>query len=151
MYDRIVDMRGNLITVIAEGVSMGELARVHKQNGRSTYASVLRIEDDVVTLQCFENTRGISTNDRVTFLGRQMQVVCSDSLFGRRLNGVGEPIDNGPAIIGRSHRYRTALFQSGTAHHPQGNGPNQYPDDRCVQLPGPLPKNSDFFDCGRTL
>jgi V/A-type H+-transporting ATPase subunit B len=93
-------MRGNLITVIAEGVSMGELARVHKQNGRSTYASVLRIEDDVVTLQCFENTRGISTNDRVTFLGRQMQVVCSDSLFGRRLNGVGEPIDKGPVIMG---------------------------------------------------
>jgi V/A-type H+-transporting ATPase subunit B len=102
MYDRIVDMRGNLITVIAEGVSLGELARVHKQNGRSTYASVLRIEDDVVTLQCFENTRGIATNDRVTFLGRQMQVTCSDSLFGRRLNGVGEPIDNGPAILGDS-------------------------------------------------
>lgn len=100
MYDRIVDMRGNLITVIAEGVSLGELARIHKQNGRSTYASVLRIEDDVVTLQCFENTRGIATNDRVTFLGRQMQVVCSDSLFGRRLNGVGDPIDNGPVIMG---------------------------------------------------
>jgi V/A-type H+/Na+-transporting ATPase subunit B len=99
-YDRIVDMRGNLITVIAKDVSLGELARVHKQNGRSTYASVLRIEDDVVTLQCFENTRGIATNDRVTFLGRQMQVVCSESLFGRRLNGVGEPIDNGPVIMG---------------------------------------------------
>lgn len=102
MYDRIVDMRGNLITVIAKDVSLGELARVHKQNGRSTYASVLRIEEDVVTLQCFENTRGIATNDRVTFLGRQMQVVCSDSLFGRRLNGVGEPIDNGPVIMGES-------------------------------------------------
>lgn len=100
MYDRIVDMRGNLITVIAEGVSLGELARVYKHNGRSTYASVLRIEDDLVTLQCFENTRGIATNDRVAFLGRQMQVVCSDSLFGRRLNGVGDPIDNGPAIMG---------------------------------------------------
>jgi V/A-type H+/Na+-transporting ATPase subunit B len=100
MYDRIVDMRGNLITVIAENVSLGEMARVHKQNGRSTYASVLRIDGDVVTLQCFENTRGIFTNDRVTFLGRQMQVVCSDALFGRRLNGVGEPIDNGPAIMG---------------------------------------------------
>lgn len=100
MYDRIVDMRGNLITVIASGVSLGELARVHKQNGRSTYASVLRIEDDMVTLQCFENTRGIATNDRVTFLSREMQAICSDALFGRRLNGVGEPIDNGPALMG---------------------------------------------------
>jgi V/A-type H+-transporting ATPase subunit B len=100
VYDRIVDMRGNLITVIAQGVSLGELARVHKRNGRSTYASVLRIEGDVVTLQCFENTRGTATNDRVTFLGRQMQAVCSDSLLGRRLNGAGDPIDSGPAIMG---------------------------------------------------
>ena len=30
LYDRIVDMRGNLITVIAKGVSLGELARIHK-------------------------------------------------------------------------------------------------------------------------
>ena len=100
VYDRIVDMRGNLITVVAHGVSLGELARIHKANGRSTYASVLRIEGEAVTLQCFENTRGIATNDRVTFLGKQMQAVCSESLFGRRLNGAGEPIDGGPAISG---------------------------------------------------
>ncbi len=100
VYDRIVDMRGNLITVVAQGVCLGELARINKRNGRSTYASVLRIEGDVVTLQCFENTRGIATNDRVTFLGRQMQATFSDSLLGRRLNGAGEPIDSGPAIMG---------------------------------------------------
>ncbi len=100
VYDRIVDMRGNLITVIAQGVSLGELARIHKRSGQSTYASVLRIEGDLVTLQCFENTRGIATNDRVTFLGRQMQATFSDSLLGRRLNGAGDPIDSGPAIMG---------------------------------------------------
>lgn len=100
VYDRIVDMRGNLITVTAHGVSLGELARVQKQNGTSTYASVLRIDGEVVTLQCFENTRGIATNDRVTFLGKQMQATCGPSLFGRRLNGAGEPIDGGPAIMG---------------------------------------------------
>jgi V/A-type H+-transporting ATPase subunit B len=100
VYDRIVDMRGNLITVLAQGVSLGELARVHKHNGRTTYASVLRIEGEKVTLQCFENTRGIATNDRVSFLGRQMQAICSNNLLGRRLNGAGEPIDGGPAITG---------------------------------------------------
>src|SRR5882724_11516960 len=100
VYDRILDMRGNLLTVLARGVAMGEVARVQKRDGQSTYASVLRIEGEIVTLQCFENTRGIATNDRVTFLGRQMQAVCSDSLLGRRLNGAGEPIDGGPAIIG---------------------------------------------------
>jgi V/A-type H+/Na+-transporting ATPase subunit B len=100
VYDKIVDMRGNLITVIAQNVSLGELARIQKQDGRNIYASVLRIEGDKVTLQSFENTRGISTNDKVIFLGKQMQATCSESILGRRLNGAGEPIDNGPPIRG---------------------------------------------------
>ncbi len=100
VYDRIVDMRGNLLSVLAEGVSLGELARVQRHNGRSLYASVLRIEGEKVTLQAFENTRGISTGDRVSFLGREMKATCSDSLLGRRLSGSGEPIDRGPVIIG---------------------------------------------------
>ncbi len=110
VYDRIVDMRGNLITVIAEGVSLGELARIHKQNGRSTYASVLRIDGDRITLQSFENTRGVSTNDRVTFLGKEMQAICSDFLLGRRLNGAGEPIDLGPSIMGEPIDIGTPSF-----------------------------------------
>src|SRR5579862_8811494 len=100
VYDRIVDMRGNLITVHAKGIALGELARIYKSNGRTTYASVLRIEGDLVTLQCFENTRGIATNDRVTFLGKQVEATCGEALLGRRLNGAGDPIDKGPAIIG---------------------------------------------------
>lgn len=100
IYDRILDMRGNLITVAAENISLGEIAKVHKKNGLTTYASVLRFDEDLVTLQVFESTRGISTGDKVTFLSRQMQATFSDSLLGRRLNGAGEPIDEGPEIVG---------------------------------------------------
>jgi len=100
VYDRIIDMRGNLITVAASGVSLGELARIQKRNGTSTYASVLRFDDDLVTLQVFENTRGISTGDKVTFLNHQVEATYTDSLLGRRLNGSGAPIDGGPDILG---------------------------------------------------
>lgn len=100
IYNRILNMRGNLITVMAQGVSLGELARVQKKDGRSTYASVLRIEGEHVTLQCFENTRGVSTNDQVVFLNRQIEAVCGEGLLGRRLNGAGDPIDQGPVITG---------------------------------------------------
>jgi V/A-type H+-transporting ATPase subunit B len=99
-YDRIIDMRGNLLSVLAKNVSLGEMARIHKQNGDTTYASVLRIEDEKVTLQAFENTRGISTNDKVTFLGHQMLATVTDSLLGRRFNGAGDPVDNGPKVVG---------------------------------------------------
>lgn len=100
MYDRIIDLRGNLITVNAQGVGLGELARVDMKDGRSVFASVLRIEGGKVTLQVFQNTRGISTGDRVTFLNRQIQATYSDALMGRRLSGTGVPIDGGPEIIG---------------------------------------------------
>lgn len=100
VYDRIIDMRGNLITVAAEGISLGEVARIKKRNGTSTYASVLRFDGDLVTLQVFENTRGISTGDQVTFLNRQIQATFTDDLLGRRLNGAGAPIDDGPEILG---------------------------------------------------
>ncbi len=110
VYDRIVDMRGNLITVNAEKVGLGELARVHKSNGQTTYASVLRFDETKVTLQVFENTRGISTGDKVTFLNREMQVVVSDALLGRRLNGSGEPIDGGPEVEGESYEIGKPSF-----------------------------------------
>lgn len=100
IHDKINNMRGNLITVTAEGVGLGELARVDMKDGRSAYASVLRFDGNQVTLQVFQNTRGISTGDNVTFLGHQMQALYSDALLGRRLSGVGKPIDSGPEIIG---------------------------------------------------
>ncbi len=87
VYERINNMRGNLITVTAKGVSLGELARIDLKNGRNVYASVLRIEGDQVTLQVFQNTRGISTGDKVTFLNRQMQATYGSSLLGRRISG----------------------------------------------------------------
>lgn len=102
VYDRIEDMRGSLITVTAEGVGLGELARIDLQDGRSIYGSVLRIEGERVTLQVFESIRGISTEDKVTFLKRQMQAIYGEQLLGRRLSGAGEPIDGGPEIIGEA-------------------------------------------------
>lgn len=102
VYDRINSMRGNLITLNAEGVGLGELARIDLKDGRSIYASVLRIDGNQVTLQVFQSTRGISTGDRVTFLNRQMQATYGEALLGRRLSGAGKPIDKGPEVVGES-------------------------------------------------
>ncbi len=99
-YEKIDEMRGNLITVSASEVGLGELAKITMKDGRVAYASVLRIDGIKATLQVFQNTRGISTGDRVTFLRREMQAIYSPKLLGRRLNGSGEPIDSGASIVG---------------------------------------------------
>lgn len=110
IYERIHSLRGNLVTLFAEKVFLGELAKIHLKDGRSIYASVLKIEGDKVTLQVFKNTRGISTGDKVVFLGRQMEAIYGEALLGRRLNGVGDPLDGGPAIVGESINIGTASF-----------------------------------------
>lgn len=102
VYNQIYNMRGNLITVHAEGVRLGDLARIDLKDGRVLLASVLRIEEDAVTLQVFQSTRGISTGDRVTFLNKPMQVVFGSTLLGRRLSGSGQPIDGGPKVLGEA-------------------------------------------------
>ncbi len=110
VYEKINAIRGNLITVTAKDVCLGELARIDLNNGRMIYASVLRIEGDQVTLQTFKNPRGVSTGDKVTFLNTQMQATWGDSLLGRRLNGAGVPIDRGPEIIGEAIDIGTPSF-----------------------------------------
>jgi V/A-type H+-transporting ATPase subunit B len=110
VHDRIKDMRGNLITVEGEGVALGELARIDKKDGRSVYASVLRFQENEITLQVFEDTRGISTGDKVTFLKQEMQATFGDALLGRRLNGSGQPIDGGPSVVGENINIGTPSF-----------------------------------------
>ena len=110
VYDRILDMKGSLITLRAKNISLGELATIYKKDGTSTYGSVLKFENDLVTLQVLENVRGISTGDKVSFLNRQMQATFSDSLLGRCFSGTGEPIDSGPKVIGQKIDINTPSF-----------------------------------------
>ncbi|NGX53613.1 MAG: V-type sodium ATPase subunit B [Chlamydiae bacterium] len=110
VHDRINDMRGNLITVTAEGSCLGELARIDKSDGLSIYSQVLQFEGNQVTLQVFGGTRGISTGDKVIFLKRQMEATYGTALLGRRLNGAGVVIDGGPEIIGEQIPISTPSF-----------------------------------------
>ena len=77
IYDRILAIRGSLITIRAKKAGLGELALIQKANGTSTLGSVVRFDRDLVSLQVFESTRGISTGDRVSFLGKGMQATFS--------------------------------------------------------------------------
>lgn len=110
IYEKIEDIRGNLITVMASGVALGELARVDMQSGLTTYASVLSFSGEKVTLQVFGGTRGISTGDRVTFLHREMQATYGHGLLGRRLSGTGRAIDGGPRLEGEEIDIGTPTF-----------------------------------------
>ena len=97
IYNRIIQISGNVITVEAENVANGELAEVKSPRGTSL-AQVIRLDKQKVYLQVFAGSRGISTDSEVRFLGRPMRVSGSEALLGRIFTGNGNPRDNGPAL-----------------------------------------------------
>ena len=96
-YDEIIRIAGNVATVRARGVGYDELAVIDTSFGPSL-AQVIRLEEDEVSFQIFAGTEGVSTGDRVRFLGRPMQVPFSSSLMGRVFTGSGQPRDSRPEI-----------------------------------------------------
>ena len=97
VYSKIESIAGNVITVTADDVRYGHLARVSSSHG-SSLAEVIRLSGNKVSLQVFAGGRGISTGDEVEFLGHPMEVSFSDNLLGRIFDGSGNPRDNGPTL-----------------------------------------------------
>ena len=97
VYNRIESIAGSVITVKASGIQYNELAQINTRFGKSL-AQVIKIENDLISLQVFAGGRGVSTGDEVRFLGHEMRVSFSDNLLGRIFNGSGEPRDKGPEL-----------------------------------------------------
>jgi len=97
VYNQIIQIAGDVITVEAEDIGYKELAEVQTSMG-SSLAQVIRLEGKKVSLQVLAGSRGVSTNDKVRFLKRPMQVSFSENLLGRIFTGSGEPRDNAPAL-----------------------------------------------------
>lgn len=95
---KIDEITGNIATLKAGGVGLGELALLQSP-GKQTLGQVISLSGDNVTVQVFGGTKGISTNDRVRFLGHPMMVKYGSALMGRIFNGSGVPIDGGPEPV----------------------------------------------------
>ncbi len=97
VYNKILSVVGNVITVKATDVANEELAEVSTDRGK-TLAQVIKLEDELVSLQVFSGSKGVATNDEVRFLGHPMKVSFSENMLGRIFDGSGEPRDNGPSL-----------------------------------------------------
>ncbi|MDD5477307.1 MAG: V-type ATP synthase subunit B [Candidatus Omnitrophica bacterium] len=96
-YTNIIQIAGDVITVQAQGVGYLDIAQI--TCGRSvSLAQVIRIDSTKVSLQVFAGSRGISTQDKVRFLGHPMRVATGENLLGRIFNGSGLPLDRGPVL-----------------------------------------------------
>lgn len=97
-YTKVISIVGDVLTIRADDVGLGDLAVVENWDGARSLAQIVEIQRDEVSLQVFSGGKGLSTDARVCFLGRSMQVKFSSNVLGRVFDGVGQPADGGPRL-----------------------------------------------------
>lgn len=105
-YKTVTEVVGPLMLVEGvEGVSFDELVDIEMQTGERRRGRVIEIEEGRAMVQLFEGSTGINLKSTsVRFLGRPLELGVSEDMVGRAFNGLGEPIDDGPAIIPEEKR-----------------------------------------------
>ncbi|MDO5718044.1 MAG: V-type ATP synthase subunit B [Tissierellia bacterium] len=100
-YRSITEIVGPLMVVEGvEGIKYEELVEVRMQTGEKRRGRVLEINEDKAMIQLFEGSSGINLRDTsVRFLGKPLELGVSADMIGRVFDGLGTPIDDGPAII----------------------------------------------------
>jgi len=83
-----------------ENVVYNELGEIELANGEKRRCKVLEIDGTTALVQLFEASTGISLeSSKVRFLGRTMSMGVSEDMMSRVFDGMGQPIDGGPAIL----------------------------------------------------
>jgi len=100
-YQTVSSVYGPLMLVeMVDEAKFGHIVDVELGNGEVRHGQVLQVENDKVLIQVFEGTDGIDVSDStVRFLGRPLELAVSPDILGRVFSGLGEPKDDGPAII----------------------------------------------------
>lgn len=102
-FTQIVSIVGDILTVRARNIGLGDLAIVENWDGEQSLAQTVEVQGDEASLQVFAGGKGLSTAAKVRFLGHPMRVAYSPNILGRIFNGSGEPIDGGPQLSADRH------------------------------------------------
>jgi V/A-type H+-transporting ATPase subunit B len=106
-YQNITEITGDIMCIeVPVNVNIGDeskprlddIALILSESGKTYLSQVININNNIVSLQVYGGTKGLSTKSSVTFLGEPMKVNCSSNILGRVFSGSGLPIDNGPIL-----------------------------------------------------
>jgi len=86
-----------IIVENVRGVGYDEVVEVITPSGETRLGKVLEVTRKMAVVQVFEGTTGLSsTETRVRFLGKPLEIPVSTDMLGRIMNSFGEPIDGHP-------------------------------------------------------
>lgn len=90
---------GLVIESLGPQASLGELCRIYrKADSEAVLAEVVGFRDNFVLLMPYGDMEGINPGSVVEATGSVLKINVGDQLKGRILSGLGQPIDDGPAL-----------------------------------------------------
>jgi len=96
-YGRILSATGPIIRAKGQ-FSIGEFCEIIKDNYEKLYAEVIGFQDSEAILTPYGSVEGVSRFSKIRKVADTFQIRVSDSLIGRVLNSLGEPIDSAGPI-----------------------------------------------------
>jgi len=100
---RVESVVGLSVRVTLPGARVGDAVTIRRRSG-PLMAEVVGIEGGHAVVMPLGEVRGIATDDVVQAHGGPLQIQVSRALLGRVVDGLGRPIDGGPALEGATGR-----------------------------------------------
>jgi type III secretion protein N (ATPase) len=100
---RVRAIVGLAIRAAVPGARLGELGEIVRRGLPPLPAEVVGFELDDVMLVPLGAAEGIGPDDPVHASGKTHEIVVGPALLGRVLDGLGQPIDGGPALVGERY------------------------------------------------
>lgn len=107
IYTQLDSIDGPLTALsCTEGeISFGEAVQLMDRKGNTRCGRVALLDHKRVIVEIFQGTTDLAQQGcRTRFLAEPISLTLDASIIGRRLNGIGEPIDGGPPLSGKVRR-----------------------------------------------
>ncbi len=99
---KVREVIGVVIESLGPAMSIGETCMVsYRRNADPVLCEVVGFRDSKVLMMPLGDLSGIGAGSEVVALGRPLEIVLSDALLGRIINGIGHPMDDGGPIAGQ--------------------------------------------------
>jgi ATP synthase in type III secretion protein N len=97
---KVTEVIGLVVRATVPGIELGEVVHLDRSGGAPIHAEVVGFRGDEALLLPLGELSGVTAHGRVLRTGAPLAITAGDDLLGRVVDGIGRPIDDGPALAG---------------------------------------------------
>ena len=129
---------------------LNEAVEILSESQPPKLGRVAALDQDAMVIEVLESTIGLGLRDiRIRFLAEPLHFAVGPGLLGRVFNGVGEPVDDGPAVAARKRlRIDGVPINPTVARTAEGFHRNRHHSHRSDEQPGARAEAAIVL-CGR--